>query len=105
MPETHPFNSKNFYGSTKIAGEAMLNAFHYRYNLNFVGLRYMNVYGPRQDYSGAYVAVIMKMLDSIDKNEYVTIFGSGKESFDFVSVKDCASKYISNGIYNQTRIL
>ena len=37
-----------------------------------------------------HVAVIMKMLDSIDKNEYVTIFGSGKESFDFVSVKDCA---------------
>ena len=66
----YPFNSKNFYGSTKIAGEAMLNA-HYRYNLNFVGLRYMNVYGPRQDYSGAHVAVIMKMLDSIDKNEYV----------------------------------
>ena len=31
----------------------------------------------------------MKMLDSIDKNEYVTIFGSGKESFDFVSVKEC----------------
>ena len=107
MPETHPFNSKNFYGSTKIAGEAMLNAFHYRYNLNYVGLRYMNVYGPRQDYSGAYVAVIMKMLDSIDKNEYVTIFGSGKESFDFVSVKDCAranilamESEIKQGFYN-----
>ena len=52
-------------------------------------------------YSGAYVAVIMKMLDSIDKNEYVTILG-GKESFDFVCKRLRASKYISNGIYNQT---
>ena len=107
MTEMHPFNSKNFYGSTKIAGEAMLNAFHYRYNLNYVGLRYMNVYGPRQDYSGAYVAVIMKMLDSIDKNEYVTIFGNGDEAFDFVSVKDCAranllamQSNIKKGFYN-----
>src|SRR5204863_6622736 len=49
MTEDHPFNNKNFYGATKIAGEAMLRAFHHRYGLNYVGLRYMNVYGPRQD--------------------------------------------------------
>ena len=67
MTEAHPFNNKNFYGATKICGEAMLRAFHHRYGLNYVGLRYMNVYGPRQDYHGAYIAVIMKMLDSIDK--------------------------------------
>ncbi len=67
--EDHPFNNKNFYGATKIAGEAMLRAFHHRYGLNYVGLRYMNVYGPRQDYHGAYIAVIMKMLDAIDKGE------------------------------------
>ena len=35
----------------------------------FVGLRYMNVYGPRQDYHGAYIAVIMKMLDAIDRGK------------------------------------
>ena len=67
MDEDHPFNNQNFYGATKICGEAMLRAFHYRYGLNFVGLRYMNVYGPRQDYHGAYIAVIMKMLDAIDR--------------------------------------
>ena len=50
MDEDHPFNNKNFYGATKIACEAMLRSYHYRYNLNYVGLRYMNVYGPRQDY-------------------------------------------------------
>ena len=90
MDEDHPFNNKNFYGATKIAGEAMLRAFHFRYGLDFVGLRYMNVYGPRQDYRGAYIAVIMKMLDAIDRGESPTILGDGSEAFDFVAVEDCA---------------
>ena len=90
MDEEHPFNNKNFYGATKIAGEAMLRSYHHRYNLDYVGLRYMNVYGPRQDYHGAYIAVIMKMLDAIDKGESPTIFGDGSEAFDFVAVEDCA---------------
>lgn len=89
MTEDHPFNNKNFYGATKICGEAMLRAFHHRYGLNYVGLRYMNVYGPRQDYHGAYIAVIMKMLDAIDKGESPTIMGDGSEAFDFVAVEDC----------------
>jgi UDP-glucose 4-epimerase len=90
MGEDHPFNNQNFYGATKICGEAMLRAFHHRYNLDFVGLRYMNVYGPRQDYRGAYIAVIMKMLDAIDRGEAPTILGDGSEAFDFVAVEDCA---------------
>jgi UDP-glucose 4-epimerase len=89
MDEDHPFNNQNFYGATKIAGEAMLRAFHHRYGLNFVGLRYMNVYGPRQDYQGAYIAVIMKMLDAIDRGDGPTILGDGSEAFDFVAVEDC----------------
>jgi len=89
MDENHPFNNKNFYGATKIAGEAMARAYHHRYGLPFVGLRYMNVYGPRQDYHGAYIAVIMKMLDAIDRGEGPTILGDGSEAFDFVAVEDC----------------
>jgi UDP-glucose 4-epimerase len=89
MTEDHPFNNKNFYGATKIAGEAMLRSFHHRYGLDFVGLRYMNVYGPRQDYHGAYIAVIMKMLDAIDNGMSPTIMGDGSEAFDFVAVEDC----------------
>lgn len=91
MTEDHPFNNKNFYGATKICGEAMLRAFHHRYGLDYVGLRYMNVYGPRQDYHGAYIAVIMKMLDAIDRGEGPTILGDGSEAFDFVAVEDCAA--------------
>lgn len=91
MGEDHPFNNQNFYGATKIAGEAMLRSFHHRYGLDFVGLRYMNVYGPRQDYHGAYIAVIMKMLDAIDRGDSPTILGDGSEAFDFVAVEDCAA--------------
>jgi UDP-glucose 4-epimerase len=90
MEEDHPYNNKNFYGATKIAGEAMLRAFHHRFDLDYVGLRYMNVYGPRQDYRGAYIAVIMKMLDAIDRGDSPTIMGDGSEAFDFVAVEDCA---------------
>jgi UDP-glucose 4-epimerase len=91
MTEDHPFNNKNFYGATKICGEAMARAYHFRYGLDYVGLRYMNVYGPRQDYRGAYIAVIMKMLDAIDRGEGPTIMGDGSEAFDFVAVEDCAN--------------
>jgi UDP-glucose 4-epimerase len=94
IDEGHPFNNKNFYGATKICGEAMLRSFHFRYSLNYIALRYMNVFGPRQDYKGAYIAVIMKMLDAIDNNVGPTIMGDGYESFDFISVKDCAKANI-----------
>ena len=94
MTEEHPFNNQNFYGATKICGEAMLRAFHHRYGLNYVGLRYMNVYGPRQDYQGAYIAVIMKMLDAIDRGDSPTILGDGSEAFDFVAVEDCGQANI-----------
>jgi len=90
MYEDHPYNNKNFYGATKICGEALLRAYHHRYGLDYVGLRYMNVYGPRQDYHGAYIAVIMKMLDAIDRGESPTIMGDGSEAFDFIAVEDCA---------------
>jgi UDP-glucose 4-epimerase len=90
MDEDHPFNNKNLYGATKIAGEALARAYHHRYGLDYVGLRYMNVYGPRQDYQGAYIAVIMKMLDAIDRGDGPTILGDGSEAFDFVAVEDCA---------------
>ena len=107
MEENHPFNNKNFYGATKIAGEAMANSYHHRYGLNQIGLRYMNVYGSRQDYKGAYIAVIMKMLDEIDKGNSPIIFGDGSECFDFVNVKDCAranilamKSEIPNSFYN-----
>ena len=90
MTETHPFNNRNFYGSTKIAGEAMCRAFYDRYGLDYVGLRYMNVYGPHQDQTAAYTGVIPIMLNKIDANEAPVINGDGSQAYDFIDVRDVA---------------
>jgi UDP-glucose 4-epimerase len=90
MSEDHPFNNRTFYGATKVAGEQMCRAFYERYGLNYVGLRYMNVYGPRQDYRGAYTSVIMKMLDRIDAGQPPIVYGDGSQTYDFIDVIDAA---------------
>jgi len=94
MKEDHPFNNKNFYGATKIAGEAMCRAFHDRYELNYVGLRYMNVYGPGQDQTAAYTGVVPIMLNKIDANEEPAINGDGSQAYDFIYVEDAAKANI-----------
>lgn len=90
MTEDHPFNNKNFYGASKIAGEAMARAFSDRYGLQYVGLRYMNVYGPHQDQTAAYTGVIPIMLNKIDSNETPEINGDGSQAYDFISAQDAA---------------
>ena len=96
MTESHPYNNTNFYGATKIAGEHMCRSLYHRYkgtdrHFDYVGLRYMNVYGSRQDYQGAYVAVTMKILDRIDKGLPPIIYGDGSQAYDFVYVQDCGA--------------
>lgn len=90
MTEEHPFNNRTMYGATKIAGEQLFRVFYEQHRLDYVGLRYMNVYGPRMDYKGAYVSVIMKVLDRIEHNEAPVIFGDGSQAYDFVHVTDVA---------------
>jgi UDP-glucose 4-epimerase len=90
MDENHPYNQQTFYGATKAACEQMIRAYYYRYGLSAIGLRYMNVYGPRQDYKGAYIAVMMRMLDCIDRNESPVIYGDGSQAYDFIYVGDVA---------------
>jgi UDP-glucose 4-epimerase len=90
MTEAHPFNNRNFYGATKIAGEAMCRAFHDRYGLSYVGLRYMNVYGPRQDQTSVYTGVIPIVLNKIDANEAPVVNGDGSQAYDFILVDDTA---------------
>jgi UDP-glucose 4-epimerase len=90
MTEAHPYNNKNFYGATKIAGEAMCTAYNDRYGLQVIGLRYMNVYGPHQDQTAAYTGVIPIMLNKIDANEQPVINGDGSQAYDFIYVEDVA---------------
>src|ERR1700687_1591375 len=94
MTEEHPFNNRTTYGATKIACEQMLRAIHEHSRLPYVGLRYMNIYGPRMDYRGTYVSVIMKVLDRILAGERPVIFGDGTQVYDFVYVEDVAAANI-----------
>lgn len=107
MTEAHPFNNKNFYGATKIAGEAMCTAFHDRYGLDVIGLRYMNVYGPGQDQHAVYSGVVPIMLNKIDQGETPLINGDGSQAYDFIYVEDVARANlcallsdVSYGYYN-----
>lgn len=99
MTEDHPYNNTNFYGATKIAGEHFCRSFYHRYKsspkkFDYCGLRYMNVYGARQDYQGAYVAVIMKILDRLDQGLPPVVYGDGSQAYDFIYVSDCAKANI-----------
>lgn len=112
MTEDHPFHNTNFYGATKIAGEQMCRALYHRYrgtekHFDYVGLRYMNVYGARQDYRGAYIAVIMKILDRLDRRLPPVVYGDGSQAYDFIYVSDCARANVcamkaeaTDGFYN-----
>ena len=86
MDESHPLNARTMYGATKIAGEYMLRGFGELYGLDYLILRYMNVYGPRQD-GGLVINVLRRIL----AGERPTIAGDGSQSFDFVHVADVAA--------------
>jgi UDP-glucose 4-epimerase len=90
MTEEHPYNNLTFYGATKISCEHMFKSLGHRYGLPWVGLRYMNVYGPRQDYKGAYIAVMMKVLDRLDARLNPIVYGDGSQQYDFIYVGDVA---------------
>jgi len=90
MTEEHPYNNNTFYGATKIAGEHLLKALGHQHDLAWIGLRYMNVYGPRQDYQGAYTAVMHKVLDRIEIGERPQVHGDGSQEYDFIHVRDVA---------------
>ncbi|HEX8746002.1 MAG TPA: NAD-dependent epimerase/dehydratase family protein [Pyrinomonadaceae bacterium] len=90
MTEEHPFNNRTTYGATKIANEQMMRAIYEQHKLPYIGYRYMNIYGPRMDYEGTYVSVIMKVLDRIFNGQPPLIYGDGKQTYDFIYVEDVA---------------
>jgi UDP-glucose 4-epimerase len=94
MTEEHPFNNRTTYGATKIANEQMLRAMFEQHKLPYIGMRYMNIYGPRMDYHGTYVSVIMKVLDRIFAGERPVVFGDGSQVYDFIYIEDVAEANI-----------
>lgn len=90
-PETDaPYDNQTFYGMAKLFGEQLLRSYYSMYGLNYVALRYFNIYGPRMDTDGKYTEVMIKWLDCIVENRVPLIYGDGSTSMDFVYVKDVA---------------
>lgn len=88
--EAHPFNNDLFYGAAKITNEQHYRCFHKAYGLDYVALRYLNVYGPRQPFDAAYMDVVMHFLNRIDADEPPIIRGDGSATVDLVHVGDAA---------------
>jgi nucleoside-diphosphate-sugar epimerase len=76
------------YAASKLAGELYCRVFQRAYGLETVSLRYFNVFGPRQDPSSDYAAVIPKFITAMLAGRPPTIFGDGKQSRDFTYVQD-----------------
>jgi len=90
VDEDHPFNNVTFYGATKLACEQFATSFHHQYGLRQIGLRYYNVYGPRQGVKGAYAQILPKWFDRIDAGLPIVIFADGSQSMDLIFVRDIA---------------
>ncbi len=90
-PESdNPYNNQTFYGAAKMWGEQLFRSYKFMHGLDYVALRYFNVYGERMDTDGKYTEVMIKWLDCIRDNNQPAIFGDGKDTMDFVHVKDVA---------------
>lgn len=90
IEETAAFNNRTLYGGAKVALEQYLRAFHDKYGLPYVALRYFNLYGPRMDMTGVYTEVMVRWMDRIEAGQAPMIFGTGSQTMDFVYIDDCA---------------
>ncbi|SDM20343.1 UDP-glucose 4-epimerase [Lentzea albidocapillata subsp. violacea] len=86
----HPYNNDTFYGAAKAFNEGMLRSFKAMYGLDYVALRYFNVYGPRMDVHGLYTEVLIRWMERIVDGKSPLIFGDGAQTMDFVHVHDIA---------------
>jgi UDP-N-acetylglucosamine/UDP-N-acetylgalactosamine 4-epimerase len=88
LPENSATIPESPYGTSKLVDEQYADVFGRNYGLETVGLRYFNVFGPRQDPHGGYAAVIPQWIRLLGNNEQCAINGDGETSRDFVSVAD-----------------
>jgi len=86
----HPYNNRTLYGAAKTFNEGLLRSFHEMYGLDYIALRYFNVYGPRMDIHGAYTEVLIRWMDRIAAGRPPLILGDGRQTMDFVYVQDIA---------------
>jgi nucleoside-diphosphate-sugar epimerase len=88
--EHHPYANRTLYGAAKLFNEGLLRSFNDMFGLDYVALRYFNVYGPRMDMHGAYTEVMIRWMEAIAAGQPPVIFGDGTDRMDFVHVRDIA---------------
>jgi UDP-glucose 4-epimerase len=88
--EHHPYNNRTIYGAAKAFNEGLLRSFAEMYGLDYIGLRYFNVYGPRMDVYGAYTEVLIRWMERISAGLPPVIHGDGSQTMDFVHIHDIA---------------
>ena len=86
----HPYNNRTLYGAAKLFNEGVLRSFHDMHGLDYVALRYFNVYGERMDIHGAYTEVLIRWMERITAGRAPCIFGDGRQTMDFIHVEDIA---------------
>jgi UDP-glucose 4-epimerase len=103
----HPYNNRTLYGAAKAFNEGLLRSFNEQYGLEYVALRYFNVYGPRMDMHGAYTEVFIRWMENIEAGKAPMIFGDGLQTMDFIYADDIARANIlaarapvSDAVYN-----
>ncbi|MFW5473903.1 NAD-dependent epimerase/dehydratase family protein [Knoellia sp. CPCC 206450] len=88
--QQHPWDNDTFYGAAKVFNEGMLRSFHTMSGLDYVALRYFNVYGPRMDVHGLYTEVLIRWMERIAAGQPPLVMGDGKQTMDFVFTTDIA---------------
>ncbi|GAA3793192.1 NAD-dependent epimerase/dehydratase family protein [Sphaerisporangium flaviroseum] len=86
----HPYANDTLYGAAKTFNEGLLRSFHAMRGLDYVALRYFNVYGPRMDVHGLYTEVLIRWMDRIEAGRPPLILGDGLQTMDFVYTEDIA---------------
>src|SRR6185503_13896567 len=103
----HAYGNRTIYGAAKLFNEGLLRSFNEMTGLNYVALRYFNVYGPRMDIFGAYTEVFIRWMDAIASGRPPVIYGDGTQTMDFIHVEDiaranilAASAPVSDAVFN-----
>ncbi|RAX17580.1 NAD-dependent epimerase/dehydratase family protein [Pseudarthrobacter sp. AG30] len=103
----HHANNDTFYGAAKSFNEGMARSFRAMTGLDYVMLRYFNVYGPRMDVHGLYTEVLVRWMERIMDGQPPLIFGDGLQTMDFIHTADvaranvlAAGSSIAEGTYN-----
>ena len=86
----HPYHNRTLYGAAKAFNEGLLRSFNEMFGLDYVALRYFNVYGPRMDVHGVYTEVLIRWMERIAAGRPPLIFGDGSQTMDFVYIGDVA---------------